>query len=66
MTGAGSGYIDNGCVLNPFAGIPPLYLHGSFPFIETRSVPLCTVTIQPESNPFITAEFNLQMQQNSD
>lgn len=39
MTGAGSGYIDNGCVLNPFAGIPPLYLHGSFPFIETRSVP---------------------------
>ena len=32
MTGAGSGYIDNGCVLNPFAGIPPLYLHGSFPF----------------------------------
>ena len=52
MTGAGSGYIDNGCVLNPFAGIPPLYLHGSFPFIETRSVPLCTVTIQPESNPF--------------
>lgn len=54
MTGAGSGYIDNGCVLNPFAGIPPLYLHGSFPFIETRSVPLCTVTIQPKSNPFIT------------
>ena len=54
MTGAGSGYIDNGCVLNPFAGIPPLYLHGSFPFIETRSVPLCTVTIQQESNPFIT------------
>lgn len=41
MTGAGSGYIDNGCVLNPFAGIPPLYLHalsllskrGPFPFV---------------------------------
>ena len=54
MTGAGSGYIDNGCVLNPFAGIPLLYLHGYFPFIEARSVPFCTVTIQPESNPFIT------------
>ena len=53
MTGAGSGYIDNGCVLNPFAGIPPLYLHGSFPFIETRSVPLCTVTIQRERKNFI-------------
>ena len=38
MTGAGSGYIDN----------------GYFPFIEARSVPFCTVTIQPESNPFIT------------
>lgn len=54
MTGAGSGYIDNGCVLNPFAGISSLYLHGYFPFIEARSVPFYTVTIQPESNPFIT------------
>ncbi len=41
MTGAGSGYIDNGCVLNPFAGIP-LYIfmalsllskRGPFPFV---------------------------------
>ena len=39
MTGAGSGYIDNGCVLNPFAGITLLYLHDSFPFIEAYSVP---------------------------
>ncbi len=54
MTGTGSGYIGNRCVLNPFAGITPLYLHSSFPFIEMRSVPLCTVIIQPESNPFIT------------
>ncbi len=34
MTGTGSGYIGNGCVLNPFAGITLLYLHDSFPFIE--------------------------------
>ena len=54
MTGTGSGYIGNRCVLNPFAGIPLLYLHGYFPFIEARSVPFCTVTIQPEINPFIT------------
>ena len=31
MTGTGSGYIGNGCVLNPFAGITLLYLHDSFP-----------------------------------
>lgn len=39
MTGAGSGYIDNGCVLNPFAGIPPLYLHGSFPLSKRGPFP---------------------------
>lgn len=39
MTGTGSGYIGNRCVLNPFAGITPLYLHNLFPFIEVRSVP---------------------------
>ena len=39
MTGTGSGYIGNGCVLNPFAGITLLYLHDSFPFIEAYSVP---------------------------
>ena len=54
MTGAGSGYIDNGCVLNPFAGIPHLYIHVPLHFIETRPAPLCTVTTHPESNPFIT------------
>lgn len=57
MTGTGSGYIGNGCVLNPFAGITLLYLHDSFPFIEARSVPHCTPTIQPERNPLITPRF---------
>ena len=42
MTGAGSGYIDNGCVLNPFAGISPFIIfmalsllskRGPFPFV---------------------------------
>ena len=32
MTDAGSGYIDNGCVLNPFAGIPPFISSWLFPF----------------------------------
>ena len=55
MTGTGSGYIGNRCVLNPFAGITPLYLHNLFPFIEVRSVPPpCTPAIQPESNPLIS------------
>ena len=54
MTGTGSGYIGNGCVLNPFAGITLLYLHDSFPFIEAYSVPHCTPANQPESNPLIT------------
>ena len=36
MTGTGSGYIGNRCVLNPFAGITPLYLHNLFPFIEGK------------------------------
>lgn len=46
MTGTGSGYIGNRCVLNPFAGITPLYLHNLFPFIEVRSVPPpCTPAI---------------------
>lgn len=49
MTGTGSGYIGNRCVLNPFAGITPLYLHDSFPFIEARSVPHCTPAIQPKA-----------------
>ena len=49
-----SGYIGNGCVLNPFAGITLLYLHDSFPFIEAYSVPHCTPANQPESNPLIT------------
>ena len=48
MTGTGSGYIGNGCVLNPFAGITLLYLHDSFPFIEAYSVPHCTPANQPE------------------
>lgn len=54
MTGTGSGYIGNGCVLDPFAGITLLYLHDSFPFIEAYSVPHCTPANQPESNPLIT------------
>ena len=54
MTGTGSGYIGNRCILNPFAGITPLYLHNLFPFIEVRSVPLYTPAIQPGSNPLIT------------
>ena len=55
MTGTGSGYIGNRCILNPFAGITPLYLHNLFPFIEVRSVPLYTPAIQPGSNPLITS-----------
>lgn len=36
MTGAGSGYIDNGCVLNPFAGIPPPFISSwLFPFYRS-------------------------------
>ena len=54
MTGAGSGYIDNGCVLNPFAGITLYIFMTLSPFIEAYSVPHCTPANQPESNPLIT------------